>query len=155
MIKVQRPSIEVTTRSLKRSTFPLESLIRCALRNRFTSAASPQTYERTDTIAEGSGCHHRRRIGSWVRKFEIGSLMTRAERIDHSYCGRCIRLLSHRRSNAGAFIATRDRSMSALGRKRKCSERANDVRFPLYSDRTLDAVLCRLRADTVAKVGSQ
>jgi hypothetical protein len=30
--------------------------------------------------------------------------------------------------------------MSALGHKRKCSNRANNVRFPPYSDRTADVV---------------
>ena len=37
--------------------------------------------------------------------------------------------------------------MSQLGQKRKCSQRADDVRFPPQSDRTADAVLCRLRAN--------
>ena len=37
---------------------------------------------------------------------------------------------------------------SASGQKRKCSLRANEVRFPPHSDQIADAVLCRLRANS-------
>jgi hypothetical protein len=42
--------------------------------------------------------------------------------------------------------------VSGGSKAEKLTQRADDVRFTPISDRTADAVLCRLRADFVAKV---